>query len=539
MNGPTDPDPLSLELFSHEQMGPNLAVGQQRRKPNGGIPARTNGGPQAMPRPAQPPVSGGSHKSQASRLVELVLGCELFHTPDSEAFANITVDAHRETWPVRSRGFRRWLQQRYYSVDGRAPSGQAVQEAQDVLEGQALYAGPLLSVHVRVAEADGDVYLDLADEAWRMVRISSNGWGVVDAAPVRFRRPRGMHPLPVPETGGDLNQLRQFLSAEHQGFVLTCAYLVASLRPRGPFPVLQFVGEQGSGKSTNARVVKSLVDPSTAQLRAEPKDLRDVMIAARNGWVLAFDNLSGIRIGLSDAFCRLSTGGGFATRELYTDSEEVLFDATRPLLLNGISEVATRSDLLDRVLAVRVPQIEGHRRLSEREFWHRFDDARPRILGALLDAVAAGLRNLPRTNVASRPRMADFVLWIVAAEEALPWSPGDFLAAYSESRASAHDVALDASPIGALLLQLVERGPFVGTASELLQRLARIGAEPTRQSGWPKSPNQLSAGLRRIAPDLRAVGVRVEFQRTEQQRLIVLSKTEKWGRGSSTASSSS
>lgn len=40
------------------------------------------------------------------------------------------------------------------------------------------------------------------------------------------------------------------------------------------------------------------------------------MIAANNSWCLAYDDLSHVPPWLSDALCRLSTGGGFATREL-------------------------------------------------------------------------------------------------------------------------------------------------------------------------------------------------------------------------------
>jgi hypothetical protein len=68
------------------------------------------------------------------------------------------------------------------------------------------------------------------------------------------------------------------------------------------------------------------------------------MIAANNGHLLAFDNLSGLPAWLSDALCRLAKGGGFAVRQLYTDDEEVLFRAARPTLMNGIEDVISRLD---------------------------------------------------------------------------------------------------------------------------------------------------------------------------------------------------
>ena len=51
----------------------------------------------------------------------------------------------------------------------------------------------------------------------------------------------------------------------------------------------------------------------------------------------------------------LASGGGFAIRQLYTDQDEVLFDAARPIILNGIEDVVTRPDLADRGLFLTLP----------------------------------------------------------------------------------------------------------------------------------------------------------------------------------------
>ena len=125
------------------------------------------------------------------------------------------------------------------------------------------------------------------------------------------------------------------------------AWLIQALRPQGPYPVLILQGEQGSAKTTIERMLRALVDPSTAPLRTTPRNEHDLYIAATNTWVLAFDNISNLQPWLSDALCRLSTGGGFTTRTLYENREQELFDAMRPVILNGISDVATRPDLFD------------------------------------------------------------------------------------------------------------------------------------------------------------------------------------------------
>src|SRR5208282_5769943 len=159
---------------------------------------------------------------------------------------------------------------------------------------------------------------------------------------------------------------------------------------------------------------RALIDPNTAPLRAFPREDRDLFIAASNAHVLAFDNVSGLPPWISDTLCRLATGGGFAVRELYTDQDEVLFDAARPVLLTGIEDLVARPDLADRAIFLTLEPIPDEQRLSEQELRAAFEIERPRILGALLDAVVTGLRMVPTTRLERLPRMADFALWATA-----------------------------------------------------------------------------------------------------------------------------
>jgi hypothetical protein len=479
--------------------------------------------------------------SAASRLVGLFgeSGAELFRTGDQAPFARLTVRGHREVWPLRSRAFRTWLRLRFYEAEGRAVGAQAVEDALGTLEARALFEGQEHPAPVRVAEAGGRFYLDLADAQWRVVEIDADGWRLLDNSPVRFRRPKGLLPLPVPTRGGSVGVLRNFVNVgTDEDFRLLVGWLVQALRPRGPYPVLCFTGQHGSAKSTAARVVRSLIDPSVSPLRKEPRDDRDLMIAATNAWAVTFDNLSHVPHWLSDALCRLATGGGFSTRELYTDGEEVLFDAVRPCVLTSIEDLATRGDLLDRCVLIGLPEIPKARRRPERLFWPEFEAARPGILGALLDAVSGAMRELPRVRLAELPRMADFAEWATAAEPALGWPPGAFLAAYTANRDSANDLALDADVIVGPLRQLIERkGEWQGTASELLAELNGLAEEATRKMReWPSKPNVLSGRLKRLAPHLREAGYGVLIDRepgAKRRRFIRLEGRQEQGREAS------
>jgi hypothetical protein len=201
------------------------------------------------------------------------------------------------------------------------------------------------------------------------------------ASPVRFRRPAGMLPLPEPIRGGSIDALREFVNVGHEDRPLLLGFLVAALNPVGPYPILDLFGEQGSAKSTSAKVIRALLDPSVGDLRAEPRDVRDLMIAATNSWVLTFDNLSYLPPWLADALCRLSTGGAMGARQLYTDTDEVLMEARRPVILTGIEELTVRSDLADRAFLMSLPRIDEGARRSEAEFWQEFEVVKPRIRG--------------------------------------------------------------------------------------------------------------------------------------------------------------
>lgn len=216
---------------------------------------------------------------------------ELFHTPDGEPFATVTVGDHRETWALRSKGFRRWLARRFYAHTGAVPSVQSLQDAIGVLEGRAIYEGPERPVFVRLARHDEAVYLDLGNDRWEALRITAEGWVVVADPPVKFRRSRGMTALPVPIRGGQLNELRAFVNvATEADWILLAGWLIGAFSPTGPYPALALYGEQGSAKSTSARALRALIGPNASPLRAEPKDVRDLMIAASNAWCLAFES---------------------------------------------------------------------------------------------------------------------------------------------------------------------------------------------------------------------------------------------------------
>ena len=455
----------------------------------------------------------GERKTQAQKLIELIKDAELWHSPDLTPYATMKIGGRRETWPVRSRLFKLWLDKRFYECENKPAGTMPLNEALNCIEAKASLKGAQHEVFIRVAAAGGKIYLDLANDQWQAVEIDANGWSTISDAPVKFRRTKAMQPLPVPISGGDLDDLKELCNVDDTGLILIVSWLLSALRGQGPFPVLEVLGEQGSAKSTSARILRFLVDPNTAPLRWMPRNERDLAIAARNAWALVFDNLSRLSDSTSDAICRLATGGGFSTRRLYTDGEEEIFDSKRPVILNGIVDVATRTDLIDRCLVLTLKSIPEKARKTEEEINACLDAKRPELLGALLDAVAEGLRSYENTKLAKLPRMADFARWMVACEKALPWESGRFIEVYAANRQSVVEESVEADLVASAVRRLMERkAEWIGSARDLLSELDEFvpeRAKKTRQ--WPQAANWMTRRLKQSATFLRLVGIDCQF----------------------------
>ena len=440
-----------------------------------------------------------------------------FKTSCGAYYVTVFVDDHLETWPLFSAPVYRIARRQSYLQRGEILSNTKIKN--ELLTASA-FADEQHEVYVRFAGHGDEAYLDLGGPKWEQVRITTGGWSVISSleSPVKFTRPNEAMPLPYPEPGGSLEAIRDILNLdqnEHEWMMLV-SWLVGTFQPAGAYPLLFIYGEQGSAKSTATRLIRSLVDPSTIPLRTLPRSERDLSIAASRAWMLAYDNVSTLSPKLSDAFCRLATGGGFATRQLYTDTDEIILTSKRPIVMNGITNFAERQDLMDRGIVVNMPTIAEKNRRPEREIEREWKAVKPRVLGALCDAMAEGLRNVNELRLDNPPRMADFAHWVSAVEPGLPWDNGRFLDEYERNRFHVQELALEAEPVALAILEfMTDREEWIGTASELLTILSElVRVEQRRLASWPKAPHTLSGRIKRSTAYLRARDVEVEFAKS-------------------------
>jgi hypothetical protein len=218
---------------------------------------------------------------------------------------------------------------------------------------------------------------------------------------------------------------------------------------------------------------------------------------------------------------------------LYTNGEESIIAARRPVILNSILDIVSRPDLLDRTVSATLQKITDDRRIEESLFWARFDEARPRLLGAVLTALSGALSRWESTHPDNLPRLADFYRLALAVGDALPGGTAAFVNAWDAMQAGAVLSALEASPIGEPLLKLLgARGRWKAPAAELLKELNASRALGVRDGdSWPQTPRGLTSALQRLAPALEATGWHVELGARDasnalRQRLVVICQAD-------------
>jgi hypothetical protein len=452
---------------------------------------------------------------QADALVKLALQRSEFFCTDA-VHATVMVHGHRTSYPVNSTDYKQWLRYEYFRECEIAAGSGAIKTAVEQLAANAKFGDgtPQRRMQLRTAAVDGRIYVDLCNEQFQCVELDENGWRVIDTPQqVQFRRTPGMRALPVPLSGGNIEMLRPFTNLTDSDFILFVAVLLDAFR-QGKHPVLNLIGEFGTAKSTLAKIFKKLIDPDETELRSLPGTIRDMFIAVDNARIRAWDNISKITPAISNALCELSDGSGFGIRKLYTDADEYRVQGSRSIILTGLTNCATRPDLSSRTVMLKLQPIKEEARRSEVELWARFDDACPLILGALLDALAFGLKTLPTIKLDKLDRLPDFQLFGHACEGA--YAPaGSFAAAFSANKTELNEALIEEDAVATAIMAFMAKRPlWTGTTTELmlaLQAHDHTEAQVSKQRDWPPDAIRFSHRLRAIAATLRKAGIEVTF----------------------------
>ena len=349
------------------------------------------------------------NSSIATKLVNLTEAkCELFKDQDGETYSIIPNEEHHEIYRIESKEFGDWLKRTFYRSECKVPNDAALKSALGTLDGIAKYDCEEKEVFLRIAHIEDQIYLDLVDDQWRCIEINKHGWKVLEISPATFYRTSTLRPLPEPKKLGDIELLWKHINIAENDRLLLLSWLVECFRRKTPDPLLEITGEQGSGKSVTHKFIRNLIDPNKVNLRSLPDKNENLLVPAKNSLIVSFENVSNLKDSMQDLLCTLSTGGGFAVRTLYTSTDETAVELKRPVVINGISPVVSRPDLLDRSLVLEIPILKD--RKTSKNMEEEFENDRPFILGGLLSLVCNVLDILPSIKIApdQLPRMSDF-----------------------------------------------------------------------------------------------------------------------------------
>ncbi len=450
-----------------------------------------------------------SGPSQATELVQLARSRYTVVRSEGNVYA-VANDLPGVAFGLRgTAGLRQRLAADFYNDRGRAASGAALADAIGTLEGDALRADER-KVHLRAGRAGSAVVIDRATANGAAVQIDEKGWRLIATAPVLFRRTSLSLELDAPTVGGTLDGLRGLLNVDDSRFRLIVAYIVAAYLPDIAHPILALLGQQGSAKSSAARVILSFIDPSAGGgLRSQPSKPEDWRALAANSYGIGIDNVSRMPGWFQDALCRAVTGDAWVHRALFTDNDIAVSSFRRPIVLTSIDPGALQGDVADRMIPVELDPISPTQRRTEAELELELERIRATTLGALLGLLSKVLKTLPAVELAEKPRMADFATVLAAVDQVTGWSTlSDYLAATNSAARDVVDADVFTTAVRNLAL---ERGLWSGTCLDLLSTLA----ESRQGHAWPDTAKAASGILKRMAPSLRAAGV--EVTRSEQR----------------------
>jgi hypothetical protein len=445
-------------------------------------------------------------QAQSDKIVAFVQTFnELFHDENDIAYAR-HIDTG-EVRPIAGKAFRHWLTAAFYEQNEKAVRDQSLREARMTLEGIAMQDHRL--VYVRVASVSGQHWIDLAEPGQSSaICIMLGKWAIYDDAPVMFSRSESAQTLPRPIPGGSIEPLWQIANIAPSQRILVIAWLVECLRTDTPFPILEMFGEQGCAKSTTQAALRRLFDPNAADLRAVPKSAEDLYVTGGTNHVISIENVSYLPAPIQDALCVIATGGGFAKRKLYSDSDEIVITLKRPAILNGIVAAITQQDAVSRAISIELPVITEASPKDKLEADYERNQAG--ILGGLLDIAAKALEYLPDMTLPAeqRPRLVEFAYLGMAVAKAMNHPPETFMEQFSAARQDGLERTLDASPVASAIRDWAETNPDQieeYSAKHWLNTLEDF--KPRNCDSWPRSPKGLGDAMRRAAPALRQLGI--------------------------------
>jgi hypothetical protein len=458
----------------------------------------------------------GKHDEQSLLLSEIVANTVIcMRDGYGTAFVGLELDDTIQIHEASVAVIRGFLAERYYMAYADYPAKRLLDGTAESIMSKCLVA-PVEELGYRVRRTPDGIYYDLGRPDWGSFHLSRRGTMSYNSpSPVYFRRTSGMDALPEPAPF-PLDQLLPTLQAlaplhNEDQELLRLGFLLASLWPEGPYPILNLYGPPESGKGYHSRFIRMLVDPVKAPLQGIPHHEQELLLEASRERLLVLDNVSKLPAWGSNTLCRISTGTAYRKKKLYTDVQVLTLNVCNPILVNSVDQVLTAPDLVSRSMFIDLPPMPDVGRRDENEMLLEVAKAAPGILWALFKIVCESEHRPP--VVKSQSRITPTFRLMTTAERLLGLDGGTFERAYNRNRSIGHDIVLSEYAYLSALRDMVNEGEgvWVGSAKDLMGRITTKVKASLRGDNWPTSATELTKQLRGMAPSLTDIGLTVSF----------------------------
>jgi energy-coupling factor transporter ATP-binding protein EcfA2 len=442
---------------------------------------------------------------------------QLYKGDDGEVYARFRSEDSIKVAPLDSKECTDWQIQHcmQYSIPVKADAIKlAVASAKSNLPSKPA------AVCVRVgARSDrNELYWDLADGTGRAVKVTPDGWSMVDDAAVLFPFSPGRGVLTEPSKAGSIHCLREKFDLSAYNEALIISFCLGCLRGKGPYPILAIVGPEGSGKTTLAAYLRALVDPGTPMLRNMPKKDTELAISARDNHLLAYDGIEAVPAWFGRAICKVSKGTVFSS--YLKGQERILFQGARPVILAGAEEMLLDRELASRTLIVRLEARTRFQSNMTEDF-----EGLAEMRGALLDVISHALGRWRDINIPEPRKDYEFEKWMAACDLSR-WGLETFQDAYETGISDAVSDAVELDPfLLAFQTYMSKVGTFRGTAGELLRELNGIKGT-FKGNRWPKTPRAIAGRLRRDRKLLPEVDMEFEIREGHNRTRVMAARSK-------------
>lgn len=466
-------------------------------------------------------------RAPAKVMLEILekLDVKTFLNENNITCVEFPIKDYTEVHKIDSSDFKCWAANTYIEFTDKTIKKDAMNEVLSIMNARTRFSDvPSQTIHIRVAECDGDFWYDLSNANRTAVKVTPDGWNIEKPMP-KFYRYSHQSPQITPTDGGRIEDLFQLINLNNYRTLFLC-WLVSCFVPDIPHPMPIIYGEKGAAKSTSCILLKKLIDPSALETLSLSKDERSLIVSLQKHYYLPFDNVSVISNDISDTLCRAITGGAIQQRKLYTNDDDCIFTFKRCLTINGINNVANRSDLLDRSLMFELSRVSEENRVEAQKVYKEFEKKRPYLLGAIFNLLSAAMKIFPTVQLDKLPRMADFCRWGYAIGEALGNKGDVFLSEYHDNQSIQNQEAINADSVAYLVVNFMEsKHTWTGMFSDLFKQLKELAESlgmNTTSKILPQAPNHLSRRIKAVKSNLEDVGITFEIEKKSNGSYISL-----------------